>query len=120
MRVRVYTKLKNSSLILIDWFFPNIASKIAKFYWMTSDKVHSDTSWKMYEFYYSKIKQLIQSSYGDFILDAACGTGEITWLFYKDGYRIEGFDFSDYLICKAKLNFPQVWAHYRTHVICKK
>lgn len=94
--------------MLIDWSFPNIAKKITKFHWMTSDRVHGDTSLDAYNFYYSKIKEIIKPSNNEFILDAACGTGEITYLFYKAGYRIKGCDFSDYLVCKARLNFSEV------------
>ena len=50
----------------------------------------------------------MRSSKNELILDAACGTDEITYVFYKDGYKVKGCDFSDYLICKAKLNFPNV------------
>lgn len=50
----------------------------------------------------------MKPSKNEFILDIACGTGEITYLFHRDGYKIKGCDFSDYLICKAKLNFPDV------------
>ena len=75
---------------------------------MSSDKVHGDTSWDAYNFYYSKIKKIMNPSKHDLILDAACGTGEITYLFHKDRYKIKGCDFSDYLVCKAKLNFPDV------------
>jgi len=70
--------MKYLILMLIVWLFPNIARKICKFYWLTSDKVHSDTSWADYYFYYSKIKDLMKPRKNDLILDAACGTGEIT------------------------------------------
>ena len=75
--------LKYLVLMLIDCLFPNISQKISKFYWMTSDKVHGDTSWDAYNFYYSKIKEIMDLSKDDLILDAACGTGEITYLFHK-------------------------------------
>lgn len=81
--------------MFIDWFFPEVSKKIAMFYWMTSGKVHGDTSLDAYNFYYSKIKEIMNPLKDNSILDAACGTGEITWLFHKAGYRIKGCDFSD-------------------------
>jgi len=45
--------------MLIDWLLPNVAKKVSKFYWMTSDRVHGDTSWDAYNFYYSKIKEIM-------------------------------------------------------------
>jgi len=101
-------KIVELILMFIDWFFPEVSKKITMFYWMTSDKVHGDTSWDAYNFYYLKIKEIMNLLKDDSILDGACGTGQITYLFHKDGYRIKGFDFSDYLICKARLNFSEV------------
>lgn len=50
----------------------------------------------------------MKPSKDEVILDAACGTGEITYLFKKEAFNVRGFDFSDFLINKAKSKFPDV------------
>jgi len=58
--------------------------------------------------YYSKICEILSPSKGDLVLDAACGTGEIAFLFHQNEIDIKGCDFSDQLILKAKSRFPDI------------
>lgn len=84
---------------------PKIASEVAKNYWEKCDKTHGDTSWKAFEFYYHNIIEIMNPVKNDAILDAACGGGELTYLFHKDGFNVKGFDSSEYLIAKAREKF---------------
>ena len=101
----VAKKVKNIVLMARVSVSPKIASKVAKSYWAKCDKTHGDTSWKSFEFYYNKIKEIMEPTKSDVILDAGCGEGELTYLFHKDGFDVKGFDSSDYLISKAKNRF---------------
>ena len=100
--------LKYVSLVILNWLFPKFSKNITNSYWMKTSKVHGDTSWDKYNFYYSNIKEIMELSGDEAILDVACGTGEIAYLFYKDGFNVKGCDFSDFLINKAKTRFPDV------------
>jgi len=100
--------LKYVSLVILNWFFPKFSKNITNSYWMKTSKVHSDTSWDRYNFYYSNIKEIMELSGDEAILDVACGTGEIAYLFYKDGFNVRRCDFSDFLINIAKTRFPDV------------
>jgi len=44
----------------------------------------------------------------DLVLDAACGTGEVAFLFHQNEIDIKGCDFLDQLIPKAKSRFPDI------------
>jgi len=55
--------------------------------------------------YYSNIKEMMNPAKDDTILDAGCGSGELTWLLHKDGFNVKGFDSSEHLVENAKKRF---------------
>lgn len=82
-----------------------IASNVAKTYWASCDKTHTKLTWESFKLFYIPIKDLMNPERADTILDAGCGSGEITYLFHSEGYNIKGFDSSPLLISKAKNRF---------------
>jgi SAM-dependent methyltransferase len=84
---------------------PQSASKASRGYWAKCDKTHRDTSWNKFQLYYRNIKEIMNPTKNDSILDAGCGGGELTWLLHRDGFNVKGFDSSEFLIRKAKKRF---------------
>ncbi len=84
---------------------PKFASKVAKKYWANCSNTHGDTTFTSFEYYYGELKKLVLPTKDDFVLDAGCGSGELTHLFHKNGFNIRGFDSSTYLISNAKTKF---------------
>jgi len=64
-----------------------------------------EVSWEPYEFQYSRIKETMKPTKDDSILDVGCGSGELTYLFRKDGFNVKGFDSSQTSISKAMTRF---------------
>jgi len=67
----------------------------------------SGISWEPYKFQYAKIKEIMKPTENDNILDAGCGSGELTYLFSKDNFKIRGFDSSESSISKAMMRFEK-------------
>lgn len=85
---------------------PKIASEVSKYYWTKLfEDSNKNASLETYEFFYAHIKKIMNPNKTDSILDAGCGGGELTYLFYKDGFKIKGFDSSKSAIIKAKKRF---------------
>jgi SAM-dependent methyltransferase len=81
---------------------PKYAYSNAQQYWEKTEKTHRNMNAVNFENYYQRISQIITPTKNDVILDAGCGSGEITQLFHESGYNIKGFDSSPKLIDKAK------------------
>ena len=78
---------------------PNYAKRIAEKYWTLHDEEYRRLRVKQFEngvMYdiYKKILEIIKPKKSFSILDAGCGSGELVYYFYRDGYNIRGFDIS--------------------------
>ncbi len=95
---------------MLIFFSPRYAYENAQKYWAITEKTHRDMSNSHFDYFYHKIIEVIKPNRNDSILDAGCGSGEITYAFHKDGYRIAGFDSSEKLIEIAKNSFkPEIF-----------
>jgi len=84
---------------------PGIAWKMANDHWAKSDDVHRDTSDQAFETWYKNVLGVLKPTKDDVILDAGCGTGQLTHLFRKNGFDAKGFDSSNHLISRARSRF---------------
>jgi 2-polyprenyl-3-methyl-5-hydroxy-6-metoxy-1,4-benzoquinol methylase len=95
-------QMKNLKLMLLETLSPHYAKRIASEFWSNCGTTHSDMSENMFKYYYEQIKNTINPSKNNSILDYGCGFGEISWFFSKDGYNIDCCDISSYCIERTK------------------
>ncbi len=105
VEVAIINQVKYIVLMVRVKISPRSASKASKDYWAKCDKTHRDTSWKKFQLYYMNIKEIMNPTKNNSILDAGCGGGELTWLLHREGFNVKGFDSSEYLIRKARKRF---------------
>jgi len=78
---------------------PSYARGVAEKYWILHDEKYRELRAKQFEdgtIYdiYRKILKIMNPKKDVSILDAGCGSGELVYYFYNDGYNIRGFDVS--------------------------
>lgn len=87
---------------------PKIALEVSKKYWT---KIFSDinktTSLETFEFFYTHIKKVMNPNRTDSILEVGSGGGELTYLFYRDGFNVKGFDSCESAVIKARKRFGE-------------
>jgi 2-polyprenyl-3-methyl-5-hydroxy-6-metoxy-1,4-benzoquinol methylase len=66
---------------------------------------HRDASVQAFESYYRDILAIVRPTRRDVILDAGIRGGQLTYMFARDGFQVEGFDSSEYLVSCARSRF---------------
>lgn len=84
---------------------PSYAYENAQKYWATAEKTHREVSKRSFDIFYKRIAEVIKPNSRDNILDAGCGSGEITNAFHEDGFDVIGFDASKKLVERARETF---------------
>lgn len=97
--------VRYTSLLAKVSLSPGFAYKVAKNYWANCDKPHADTSEKAFREHYGNLVSILKPTRNDLILDAGCGTGEITHLFDEGGFRVRGFDSSEHFVSRGRSRF---------------
>jgi len=98
--------MKNKIITLSKMFLENCSPRYSEYvtskYWNNTTKTHSDISDNAFNFYYEEIRKFISPENNEDILDYGCGSAEISFLFQRNGYRIDCCDISNNLVEKAK------------------
>jgi len=75
---------------------------------MKWDSTLYDTKHSFVSKYGEDVVQLLNPQKGEKILDAGCGTGDLTALIAASGAMVEGIDLSEEMICQAKEKFTEI------------
>lgn len=106
LQLSVVRNIKSLMLMVEVTISPKRACKVNQDYFQQLfSQSTKDVSWAPYEFQYSRIKKVMKPTKDDSILDAGCGSGELTYLFHKDGFNVKGFDSSESSLSKAAMRF---------------
>jgi trans-aconitate methyltransferase len=73
---------------------------------MKWDSTFYDTKHNFVSKYGEDVVQLLNPQAGELILDAGCGTGDLTAIISESGALVEGVDLSEEMIQKAREKFP--------------
>jgi cyclopropane fatty-acyl-phospholipid synthase-like methyltransferase len=85
---------------------PKFASEVSKNYWTKLfGNLNETVSWEIFQFFYEHIKKVMKPTKNDTILEVGSGGGELTYLFYKDGFDVRGFDSCENAVTKARKRF---------------
>ncbi|MEO8721690.1 MAG: methyltransferase domain-containing protein, partial [Ginsengibacter sp.] len=75
---------------------------------MKWDSTLYDTQHSFVSKYGEDVVQLLNPQPGETILDAGCGTGDLTAMIASSGAIVEGIDLSKEMIHQAKEKFPEL------------
>lgn len=75
---------------------------------MKWDSTLYDTKHSFVSKYGEEVVQLLNPQPGELILDAGCGTGDLTAMIAESGAITEGIDLSEEMIQQAKVKFPDI------------
>jgi len=100
--ISIITKVLISMRIVL---FPKYADRVVRNYWNNTSQTHYDMNEFHFDFYYHEILNVIRPEHNEKIFDYACGGGQISYRFKKDGYNIECCEISELLIKYCKENF---------------
>lgn len=102
----ILTEIKNFIQMAEITVSPKIASEISRNYWIRLFGDPAKTaSLDTFEFFYKHIKKIMNPTKKDNILEVGSGGGELTYLFYRDGFNVIGFDSCLSSVIKAKKRF---------------
>jgi len=103
---------KNASEIMIDipalielsriCYSPSHAEKVAFQYWSTATDTHGDMLESTFDFFFEKIRDIMQLRQNDRILDYGCGSGEILRRFVDAGFEAEGCETSPGMVERTR------------------
>jgi cyclopropane fatty-acyl-phospholipid synthase-like methyltransferase len=98
-------KLKLLIKMALIYLSPTYAMKTSNKYWQNTTKTHGSMDEEQFDFYYSKLKELINPKLTDKILDYGGGNGEIAYRFKKEEYNIYHCDMSKIMVKNAMEKF---------------
>lgn len=83
-------------------YSPSHAEKVAFQYWSTATDTHGDMLESTFDFFFEKIRDIMQPGQHDRILDYGCGSGEILRRFVDAGFDAEGCETSPGMVERTR------------------